>query len=111
MLAADFLRVLNSHLVGSGKKKGKRTDLRVEQKSTVGKTKTGIQLLSVLGLVHSTLSRPSLKLLEETLQNSVASLTDLDLSFSLLGYKGVEVIAFLYQCKLLCKFVICFPNR
>ena len=87
MLAADFLRVLNSHLVGSSKKKG----LRAEHKATAGKTKTGIQLLSVLGLVHSTLSKPSLKLLEETLRNSVASLTDLDLSFSLLGYRGVEV--------------------
>jgi hypothetical protein len=61
MIAADFLRVLNHQLVGDKNVKKKNA---VSELVSVGKQKHGIQLLSVLGLVHSTLSKVSFKLLE-----------------------------------------------
>lgn len=85
MCAADFLKVLNTQLVGNNKKK-------TSSAAVVGKQKSGIQLLTVLGLVNSTLSRISLKLLEDTLELATATLTDLDLSFSFIGYRGMEAI-------------------
>lgn len=87
MCAADFLKVLNTQLVGNKKKTSASAAAAL-----VGKQKSGIQLLAVLGLVNSTLSRISLKLLEDTLELACASLTDLDLSFSLIGYRGMELI-------------------
>lgn len=87
MYAADFLKVLNTQLVGNKKKIGKASS-----SALVGKQKSGIQLLTALGLVNSTLSRISLKLLEETLDLATATLTDLDLSFSFIGYRGMDMI-------------------
>lgn len=53
----------------------------------------GISKLSVLGLMYSQISKPSLTKLEELLQLNLNTLTDLDLSFSYLGSAGVDVIS------------------
>lgn len=63
MLAAEFLKVLNTQLVGNNKMQKGRNQEKTAS-SAVGKQKLGIQLLSALGLVNSALSRVSMKLLE-----------------------------------------------
>lgn len=63
-----------------------------DEAAIIGVRRGGISTLSVLGIVHSTISKVSIKLLEETLQLTAASLTDLDLSFCMIGYRGVEML-------------------
>ena len=48
--------------------------------------------MSVLGITDACLSRASIDLLKTTLSLSIASLTDLDLSFSYMGSLGAKVI-------------------
>jgi hypothetical protein len=73
-------------------KKKTRGGNREEETASVGFRRGGISSLSVLGIVHSTISKLSLRLLEETLELTAASLTDLDLSFCMLGYRGVDML-------------------
>mmetsp|Transcript_10613 Transcript_10613/g.16084 ORF Transcript_10613/g.16084 Transcript_10613/m.16084 type:complete len:900 (+) Transcript_10613:108-2807(+) len=57
-----------------------------------GGTAGGPQLMSVLGLSHAALCRESIKQLKVTLDITVGSLTDLDLSHSFIGIRGAEMI-------------------
>ena len=50
-----------------------------------------LQALSVLGLTNSHLSKKTIACLESVIRLTLTSLTDLDLSFSLMGYAGAEV--------------------
>lgn len=112
MRCADFLRVLNGKLEQSvsgleaielakvDKKKmkvstapGKHVKHESETASkrvrATERRPNGLQFMSVLGLTDATLSKSSLQLLTSTLKLTVASLTELDISYS---YSGIIVL-------------------
>jgi len=111
MRCAHFLKALNAKLeqYATGgeamelieKKSSKRGGAKssAEPVSTrvrgVERRPGGLQLMSVLGLTDAGLSKASIDLLRVTLKLSVASLTDLDLSFSFIG-ELYFILKFLY---------------
>jgi hypothetical protein len=85
---------LKQHEVFEGTEEPKRKSKSGNKEEAVGPgvRRGGVSSLSVLGIVHSTISKLSLRLLEETLELTEASLTDLDLSFCMIGYRGVDML-------------------
>jgi hypothetical protein len=108
MRCAEFLRVLNSKLEQSvggleavelakvEKKKSKlaataskgaknESETSSKRVRATERRPNGLQFMSVLGLTDAALSKTSLQLLTTTLKLTVASLTELDISYAYTG--------------------------
>ena len=112
MRCADFLRVLNGKLeqsvsgleaielakvdkkkikvsAVSGKNVKHESETASKRVRATERRPNGLQFMSVLGLTDAALSKSSLQLLTSTLKLTVASLTELDISYS---YSGIIVL-------------------
>lgn len=106
--AAEFLKALNEKLHPSNIAKANQQLPERDKKSVFTQSQSsrskrkdttfhygrsiGLQLMAVFALRNSQLSRRSVELLETTLELTSSTLTDLDLSFSYIGFIGAQVL-------------------
>lgn len=91
----EFLKAFVIHLDPreAMKAKAKAGKDKGQQKASYGTGRSeGLQLMQVFGLTHAALTKTSIKSLERILELSSSSLTDLDLSFSYIGYNGANML-------------------
>ena len=114
MLCRQFLQHLNKSLDPSDQLRSAMLGIEINKTTIKPKAKTtrkmdpliarrnGLQLICVLGLMYAHISKQSIRELQVTLQLCTATLTDLDLSYSYIGYFGslVSEFVFLYFCLL-----------